>query len=155
GGDPTIQTRWIVNHAFECSGTFTSVCADPPPYSFDFASGPGTFNGATNLDLAPGSSTHFLFGTFNPAGPAPAGTYAFYNAIFEFEFYDPDNTDPDVHPQGLTIATTCERQNDACAFTRTVAAIPEPATWAMLVLGFGGIGAMLRGGRRREALVRA
>ncbi|MDB5424633.1 MAG: hypothetical protein JWQ29_2049, partial [Phenylobacterium sp.] len=74
GGDPTIQTRWIVNHAFECSGTFTAVCADPPPYSFDFASGPGTFNGATNLDLAPGSSTHFLFGTFNPAGPVPAGT---------------------------------------------------------------------------------
>jgi hypothetical protein len=33
-------------------------------------------------------------------------------------------------------------------------AVPEPATWAMLVLGFGGIGAMLRLARRR-ALVPA
>jgi hypothetical protein len=28
-------------------------------------------------------------------------------------------------------------------------AVPEPATWAMLLLGFGGIGAMLRSSRRR------
>ena len=30
--------------------------------------------------------------------------------------------------------------------------IPEPATWAMMVLGFGGIGAMLRRRRRNPAL---
>src|SRR5262249_8822057 len=28
--------------------------------------------------------------------------------------------------------------------------VPEPATWAMLVLGFGGIGAMLRLARRQR-----
>ena len=31
----------------------------------------------------------------------------------------------------------------------SIAAVPEPATWAMLILGFGGIGMMLRGNRRR------
>jgi hypothetical protein len=31
----------------------------------------------------------------------------------------------------------------------TPAAIPEPATWAMLVLGLGAAGAMLRRDRRR------
>ncbi|HEX5377697.1 MAG TPA: PEPxxWA-CTERM sorting domain-containing protein [Phenylobacterium sp.] len=30
------------------------------------------------------------------------------------------------------------------------ASVPEPATWAMMVLGFGAMGAMLRGGRRRS-----
>ncbi len=30
-----------------------------------------------------------------------------------------------------------------------VSAAPEPGTWAMLLLGFGGIGASLRGGRRK------
>jgi hypothetical protein len=31
-------------------------------------------------------------------------------------------------------------------------AVPEPATWAMLVLGFGGIGGVLRASRRRAEL---
>jgi hypothetical protein len=28
-------------------------------------------------------------------------------------------------------------------------AVPEPATWAMMLIGFGGLGAVLRGNRRR------
>jgi len=35
------------------------------------------------------------------------------------------------------------------------AAIPEPATWAMMIIGFGGVGAMLRGARRKQALALA
>jgi hypothetical protein len=31
--------------------------------------------------------------------------------------------------------------------------VPEPATWAMMLVGFGGIGAMIR--RRRQTLVAA
>ena len=34
----------------------------------------------------------------------------------------------------------------------SISAVPEPATWAMLILGFGGIGTMLRYARRRGAL---
>jgi hypothetical protein len=32
-----------------------------------------------------------------------------------------------------------------------VDAVPEPVTWAMMLLGFGGVGAVLRGQRRRQA----
>jgi len=30
--------------------------------------------------------------------------------------------------------------------------VPEPATWAMMLMGFGGLGATMRGARRRSAL---
>lgn len=30
-------------------------------------------------------------------------------------------------------------------------AVPEPSTWALMITGFGGVGAMLRGNRRRNA----
>jgi hypothetical protein len=32
------------------------------------------------------------------------------------------------------------------------AAVPEPGTWAMMLLGFGAIGMVMRGRRRRPAL---
>ena len=34
------------------------------------------------------------------------------------------------------------------------AGVPEPATWALMILGFGGVGALLRR-RRREAFAPA
>ncbi len=38
---------------------------------------------------------------------------------------------------------------DTISFTPSVtASVPEPATWAMMLTGFGGLGAMLRSGRR-------
>ena len=38
-------------------------------------------------------------------------------------------------------------------FTETVSAVPEPATWAMMIIGFGGAGAVIR--RRRVAFAAA
>jgi hypothetical protein len=37
--------------------------------------------------------------------------------------------------------------------TSAVAGVPELATWTMLLLGFGGIGFMLRENRRKEEAV--
>ena len=29
-------------------------------------------------------------------------------------------------------------------------AVPEPATWAMMIIGFGGVGSMVRSARRKQ-----
>ena len=37
----------------------------------------------------------------------------------------------------------------------TVSAVPEPATWAMMIIGFGAVGSMVRTSRRRNDLLAA
>jgi hypothetical protein len=41
---------------------------------------------------------------------------------------------------------------DNITLNQTAGVVPEPAAWALMMLGFGGIGATLRGQRRRQAV---
>lgn len=45
--------------------------------------------------------------------------------------------------------------DNAGSFAVSVSAVPEPATWAMMLIGFGGLGAALRRSRGRQALLTA
>ena len=40
--------------------------------------------------------------------------------------------------------------NNVGDFTATFGAVPEPATWALFIMGFGGIGAAMRFGRNSK-----
>ena len=90
-----------------------------------------------------------------------------YTSDLHLEFNN-DLTVPSPH-DFIVDATSYECQNNSFCFvpefgpTRYLtggvadfaSTVPEPATWAMLILGFGMTGATLRLGRRRNALARA
>lgn len=60
-----------------------------------------------------------------------------------------DLTGSDQELGGLRFTSTqFAFESDTFSFN----AVPEPATWALMIMGFGGIGAMLRSNRRRQAL---
>ena len=76
---------------------------------------------------------------FNPPGPA---TFVHYNGT------GAENAEYSV-TQRYTIVAANAGQAES---TISMAAIPEPGTWALMILGFGGAGAMLRRGRRANLL---
>lgn len=148
GGDPQDPESWTyINVFFQGGDSFTGSGA----YTFDFYfAGEADFIAPANLDLQPGGSISYLFGTFTPVGgAAPNGTYAFFNSGVTFNYITTGMDDP----LSITVAETCPGFQDSCAFTRTVVggagAVPEPGAWALMILGFGGVGAMLR--RRQGA----
>jgi choice-of-anchor C domain-containing protein len=69
-------------------------------------------------------------------------------------------------PQSFTFTATGESANLTFSASENdaygpaldnvgIAAVPEPATWAMMILGFGVVGATVRGSRRRQAIAAA
>lgn len=152
GIDPLAVDHSDINNSFSCSGTFTTGCGGPP-YDFNFAFGPQGVPFYQNLDLEPGSVTTLLFGTFEPTGgSAPAGHYTFYDDSIFFQFFDAQ----DNHLGDVQLFDTCQTGNADCAFSRDVTAVgpgvPEPAAWALMLAGFGGLGLLLRRRRVLEAL---
>lgn len=59
------------------------------------------------------------------------------------------------NPLSIVPPASCIPGTEICGVTTIqgqVAAVPEPAAWAMMLLGFGGIGLAMRGRRRRTVL---
>jgi hypothetical protein len=133
-----------LNMSFSCSGTFTDVCTNGPPYDFNFAY--PSFSYAQNLNIQPGGSETFLFGTFTPTGGGPVApaTYTFFNTSFFIQLYDNTQNDPNNGTPpwqfDVAIASTCDSSDVSCSFQRTVVAVPEPETYAMLMAGLGLVG---------------
>lgn len=77
---------------------------------------------------------------------------------FEQHGFDPEAESWDLNLVSLaagshTITVHGDLLSGPASYTGTlnIAAIPEPATWAMMIMGFGGMGAVLR--RRNRAAV--
>ncbi len=99
--------------------------------------------------FGPGSLTNLLnFSNSSGTGDATIGDTGFGlflsdsfvsgSSVNEFVFaYDDQITNPD------------DDNHDDLIFRAVVTSVPEPATWAMMLLGFGAVGAMMR--RKRPA----
>jgi len=81
--------------------------------------------------------------TFYETAAGYAGTFSVGPPHF-----DADSHSEDYGSVGFRIYV---KDGENAPYVFTVATIPEPATWAIMLLGFGGIGAALRSHRRRLA----
>lgn len=135
---------------------------------------------ATGLTLAPGATDYFAIGneSSNVGGFGPNGVGIYATGFFGGTPVNLSVNDADVHsgvprlnPCGETVdsfvlqggsSSGCDTGDN---FETTQAfghftfqggggAVPEPATWAMMLLGFGAIGASIRS-RRRSPLATA
>jgi PEP-CTERM motif len=143
GLTPDDVTSSYINIYFLCNSSFIAGCGDGA-YHFDFNF---SMVAPTNLDFQPGNAYSYAFGSFTPVGGnAPSGTYDFFGAGLTLNF----NTNAGT--KSVTLAQTCAPQVADCQFTRTIyaanGAVPEPASWALMMIGFGAIGGALRKSRR-------
>lgn len=96
--------------------------------------------------LAAIGSNPAYFGNPNPAfaGQDSGEPFVFVN------FYDTTGTFDQVSFSETT-GGGYESDNHTVGFFTAMGGVPEPATWAMMLMGFGGMGAMMRGRRKQAA----
>lgn len=137
-----------------CSSSFwpappQSACYDAAaPWRFSFNSDPATsWEGLQGVTLAPGQSREFRVASFIPQnGPVAPGTYSSSNFTLSLYVSGQDANGGNLE-RWFDVANTCALNTPDCAFVRTVTAVPEPATVALLPLGLG----LLAWRRRRAA----
>jgi hypothetical protein len=152
GGHLLIQSA--TNQGISVSGVGPGVLQAPPPFS---PSGTLTAAGVSSFTFEPTPTaqtgsflahdtitgvglTDFMDGS--GGGSIIAGTtfgsgYIMYSGLTTSEFHSSGNS--------LT--------DDVIAFTAFEASVPEPSTWAMMILGFAGIGFMAYRRKSKPALM--
>lgn len=127
---------------FVLNASPTPPVVDPGNY---FVLGPvsGTINNvATSFDLGFGSSTYFFnFGLIN-------NTVGFSFVSTGLSLYTGTEAAPTFKLGSFTLTPNTPDP----VYTLTITPVPEPASWAMLLSGFGALGLMVR--RRRDRIVR-
>lgn len=116
-------------------------------------------NTSTNCD--PGTNAgpeigEFADGTFKLKFKYGIDTLSLYNPIVAYENVEYDvpttrSSRSGSYYYGHKHASGCGHDNGEGGYGAPVAYVPEPATWTMMILGFGATGAMMRTRRRLAA----
>lgn len=138
---PTTRYPFLYDVRVALSGAGINLISESVRPTLDWASY------SFNLDLSGGWRIHSsLANNYNPANPLP--TLSQFQSVLGSltgVYISADYTNG-TSLVGVTDIT----QIDNVRLTG-LTAVPEPATWAMLLMGFGGLGAMIRRRRARAA----
>lgn len=96
----------------------------------------------SDVTLAPASGTDYCLYTFSSCS-----VVAQQNSLY-FIF------DPSLTSQTVPLYVYSTKDADTQSVSLIIRSVPEPATWAMMLIGFGAIGASMRWKRRRTIPVR-
>jgi hypothetical protein len=120
-----------------------------PNFGADFSQFLAAENFLPTSNVSNSSSVSIASADFAQFESAGAGTiqYSYDNAPLDFTSGGSPGADPEFFGgsgsiTGGTLAVT---------YNYVAAAVPEPATWAMFLIGFSGAGFMMRGSRRKRA----
>ncbi len=137
---------------------------------FDKATGAGTFTDTFAFTIPADSGLNLDAALINIAEPTSSGNINFLSAVLSgpslsksLDVYNVGNlsTVSNATPISilagesylLTITYSAAAKNDSFSGNITTAAVPELATWGMLLVGVGAIGATLRGRQRLDKRV--
>lgn len=130
----------------------TTAIPSAPPFflgnQISFANVPGTFGGVTSPAPSIGFGTG-LAAAFQISGTALGFTQFTGPAIFTGTANAP------VFSVGTFQLNSLVSGASTLTITQVAAAVPEPETWLMMLLGFGLIGASMRYGRRTTTVTYA
>jgi hypothetical protein len=121
----------LVSALFGIAATSVAASASATVYTL-MPKEPGTITGTETVD-GPGMDS-FAFTVDSPY------TFSFEatSGVFEFPIYSAGTA-----PGAYTVDFTATGPG-TIGYTLTTAGVPEPATWAMMLAGVGGIGAAMR-----------
>lgn len=133
-------------HVLETSGIYAA--STPQAGNFVFTHGgpktPVTYAGSvggTNGSVTGVDTAFFNLGGSNTLSILVNATYSgIYDSGTPNGLYSGDFKDTSFGAQSISVTYS------------SVSSAPEPATWALMIVGFGGLGAALRRSRRRMAL---
>jgi hypothetical protein len=143
---------------FNVGDTSTRIFIDPPVATgYDYAVSGNTFTSASFGDNLTGLDSYELYNGATLLGTVLRGqvfNFATPLSSFSLRGIDPANLlvpgDPLAFVSGFTFGQTGQTIVTQVPFVEDIsvaAAVPEPTSWAMMILGFGAIGGSLR--RRR------
>jgi len=125
--------------------TINTVVGQSYTLTFDMSGNPDSFRGETRIAVIGAGGATIGAASYTLTGANTRANMLWQNEVFNF-----------VATGATTeIRFTSGNGGDNCCFGGAIdnvavgTAVPEPATWAMLIVGFGGVGAIAR--RRRAA----